>query len=258
MSDDILNIFDDKKYVRLAIANNKKYLKNKPFPHIYFNNFLPEKIALMLFKEYPKIKSANKDWKIHKNSNVDRYFLEDSSKFKKNLRLFSMVINSRKFILFLETLTGIPSIIPDPYFMGGGAMTSARKGFLKVHADFNFHHKLQSWRRLNVLFYLTPNWKKNWGGNLELWTTNKKKMITEIEPLFNRVVIINSTSNTFHGQPKPLECPENISRNVFSAFYYTSKKDKKTLSSPHFTRYSLEKNPYAKKILDDYKNESGY
>ena len=94
MSDDILNIFDDKKYARLAIANNKKYLKNKPFPHIYFNNFLPEKIALMLFKEYPKIKSANKNWKIHKNSNVDRYFLEDSSKFKKK---FKIIFNGNQF-----------------------------------------------------------------------------------------------------------------------------------------------------------------
>ena len=91
MSDDILNIFDDKKYARLAIANNKKYLKNKPFPHIYFNNFLPKKIALMLFKEYPKIKSANKDWKIHKNSNVDRYFLEDSSKLAAISLIKSMI-----------------------------------------------------------------------------------------------------------------------------------------------------------------------
>ena len=30
--------------------------------------------------------------------------------------------------------------------------------------------------------YLTPNWKKKWGGNLELGTSNKKKKVTEIEP----------------------------------------------------------------------------
>ena len=142
MSDNILKIFDNKKYTKLAVANNKKYLKIKPYPHIFFDNFLPKKIALALSKEYPKYKKTDTNWKFHKNNNVDRYFLEDNSKFKKNLRLFSMVINSRNFLSFIETLTGIDSIIPDPYFMGGGAMSTGRGGFLNVHADFNFHHKL--------------------------------------------------------------------------------------------------------------------
>ena len=111
-----------------------------------------------------------------------------------------MLVNSRKFLLFLETLTGVESIIPDPYFVGGGAMTTRSGGFLNVHADFNYHHKLQSWRRLNVLFYLTPNWKKNWGGKLELWSKNKKKKIKEIDPIFNRAVIFNTTSEISYSE----------------------------------------------------------
>tara|TARA_B100000795_G_scaffold196971_1_gene150977 strand:+ start:275 stop:1054 length:780 start_codon:yes stop_codon:yes gene_type:complete len=254
----LLKIFDDKKYHRLASDNKKIYVKNKPFPHIYFDNFLPKKIALSLSKDYPKInkiEKIDKNWKIHKNKNVLRYLLEDSSLFKKNLKVFSMLTNSRKFLLFLETLTGLESIIPDPYFVGGGAMTTGTGGFLNIHADFNYHHKLQSWRRLNVLFYLTPNWKKKWRGQLELWSKNKKKKIKEIDPLFNRVVIFNTTSESFHGQPAPTICPKNVYRNVFSAFYYTNIKDKKTLSEPHFTRYSIKNNPYATKIAKDYQNQ---
>ena len=251
----LLKIFDDKRYYRLAINNQKVYAKNKPYPHIYFDNFLPKKLALSLSKEYPKIDKMDKNWKVHKNKNVLRYLLEDSSLFKKNLKVFSMLVNSRKFLLFLETLTGVESIIPDPYFVGGGAMTTSSGGFLNVHADFNYHHKLQSWRRLNVLFYLTPNWKKNWGGKLELWSKNKKKKIKEIDPIFNRVVIFNTTSESFHGQPFPIVCPKNVYRNVFSAFYYSNTKDKKTLSEPHFTRYDIKNNPYAIKILKDYKNQ---
>jgi len=254
----LLKIFDDKKYHRLASDNKKIYVKNKPFPHIYFDNFLPKKIALSLSKDYPKInkiEKIDKNWKIHKNKNVLRYLLEDSSLFKKNLKVFSMLTNSRKFLLFLETLTGLESIIPDPYFVGGGAMTTGTGGFLNIHADFNYHHKLQSWRRLNVLFYLTPNWKKKWRGQLELWSKNKKKKIKEIDPLFNRVVIFNTTSESFHGQPAPTICPKNVYRNVFSAFYYTNIKDKKTLSEPHFTRYNIKNNPYATKIAKDYQNQ---
>lgn len=249
----ILDIFNNKKFLKLALGHSKAYKKNKPFPHIYIDNFLPKEIATTLSKEFPKLNKSNKDWKVHKNKNVIRYFLEDSSLYKKNLNIFSMLANSRKFLLFLETLTGLESIIPDPFFIGGGAMSAGKGGFLNVHADFNYHHKLQSWRRINVLFYLTANWKKKWGGNLEFWSKDKKKKIKEIEPIFNRVVIFNTTSKSFHGQPKPLNCPDNITRNVFSAFYYSNIKDKNSMSEPHFTRYSIKNNPYARKIIKDYK-----
>ena len=47
--------------------------------------------------------------------------------------------------------------------------------------------------------------------------------------------------------------PNHISRNVFSAFYYSNIKDKDSFKEPHFTRYSIKNNPYARKILKDYK-----
>ena len=61
--------------------------------------------------------------------------------------------NSRQFLLFLETLTGIENLIPDPYFLGGGIHSSKKGGFLNIHTDFNWHHKLQLHRRVNVLIY---------------------------------------------------------------------------------------------------------
>ena len=69
-------------------------------------------------------------------------------------------------------------------------------------------------------------------------------------------MIFNTTSKSFHGQPKPTSCPKNISRNVFSAFYYSNIKDKDSLSEPHFTRYSIKNNPYARSILKNYKKSA--
>ena len=47
-----------------------------------------------------------------------------------------MIISSRKFLLFLEALTGIDSIIPDPFFIGGGAMSTSKGGFFKSTCRF--------------------------------------------------------------------------------------------------------------------------
>ena len=261
MENAILECFDSKHYARLAFENKETYSLNNPFPHIVFDNFLPTEIAHALAKDYPNVENKNNGWKYHKNENTDRYFVEDTRAFGKNLRLFASAVNSRSFLLFLETLTGISSLIPDPYFMGGGAMATGPGGFLKVHVDFNWHQRLQSWRRCNALFYLNPDWKDDWGGELELWSTDGKTKSAEIKPLFNRVVVFTTTKHSFHGQPNETRSPVDQFRKVFSAFYYASERSEAIDESPHYTRYNEKNNdieahrdssPYSQQIIDDY------
>ena len=219
--------------------------------------------AKIISNEYPQVKNLNTAFKFHDHQNVSRYFLEDTRQFSNNLKLFSMAITSRSFLLFLETLTGIKALIPDPYFMGGGAMMTGNGGFLNVHVDFNWHQKIQAWRRCNALFYLTKNWRSEYCGNLELWSTDGKKKVKEIEPLFNRVVIFDTTSKSFHGQPSKINTPQDVFRNVFSAFYYATEKNEDIDSSPHFTKYNVtderknkvanfKTSAYAESITEDY------
>jgi hypothetical protein len=168
------------------------------------------------------------------------------------LRAFCSALNSRQFLLFLETISGIESLICDPYFIGGGAMMSGTGEFLKIHADFNWHHKLQAHRRLNALFYLTPDWKPDWGGELELWATDMSRLVKSIQPIFNRVVIFEVNDDSNHGQPQPLTTPPDIARRVFSAFYYTTRKDEHEWNQPHFTLYKPMNSPYSTQLLTDY------
>lgn len=258
---EILDCFNNPKYAQLAYDNAKSYANNNPFPHMVFDDFLPQSVAEAIAAEYPSVKEMNEKWKFHDNQNVSRFLLEDTTQFSRRMKLFAAAITSRSFLLFLETLTGIPALLPDPYFMGGGAMVTGKGGFLNVHVDFNWHQKLQSWRRCNALFYLTPDWNKEWEGNLELWTTDGKQKVKSVPPLFNRMVVFSTTSESFHGQPEPISCPTNEYRRVFSAFYYASEKSEKIDSHPHFTKYneknndlraSKENSPYAQQITDNY------
>ena len=185
----ILEVFSNKKYSQLAYDNRLIYQENKPFPHIDFKDFLPLDTANLISDDYPKLNKSRENYKFHNHKYVSRYFLEDTNKFSANLKLFSNAISSRSFLLFLETLTGIKSLVPDPYFMGGGAMITNQGGYLNIHVDYNWHQKLQLWRRCNVLFYLTQDWKEEYEGKLELWSKDGKSKIKDITPLFNRVVI---------------------------------------------------------------------
>ena len=78
-------------------------------------------------------------------------------------------LNSRPFLMFLEELTGIDGLIPDPYFTGGGIHVVANGGHLDIHADFYHHAKLNLERRINVLIYLNRDWQEDWGGSFEVW-----------------------------------------------------------------------------------------
>ena len=202
-----IGLFDKKKYNKLSIQNSQKYLAAKPFPNIQFKNFLSIDVANNLSKSFPDYKS--KKWFSYKNFNTSsnsnfKKSIQDERNFPLIFRSIFREFNSRQFILFLETLTGIENLIPDPYFLGGGIHLAKKGGFLKIHTDFNWHHKLQLHRRVNVLFYLSKNWKKDFGGYLELWNKNKSKKIIEFEPKFNSCVIFNTSALSYHGHPVPL------------------------------------------------------
>ena len=261
------NVFDNLKYNRLAIRNHQYYKKAKPFPNIKFQNFIEKNLAYKLFKNFPNY--DDDCWIDHKkygrNKNTNYKKAQHDERFLPDIfRNFLRSLNSKQFILFLETLTGINGLIPDPYFIGGGLHIAKEKGYLNTHVDFNWHHKLQLHRRINVLIYLTPNFKKKNGGQLELRNSNNKKIIQEYDPTFNSCLIFNTDSKSFHGHPNPVK--GNIFRRVINAYYYTANRPKNEIYNPTFTKYGkviknkidLKKfkitySPFAQKLLNDYK-----
>jgi 2OG-Fe(II) oxygenase superfamily len=250
--DQLLKMFDSPRYNRMAVDLREKFRTARPFPHVVIDDFLPSDIADAIARAYPDPSDSSVKWKTHQNANTSRKFVEDVSFMSPIMQGFAQTLIGRSLLLFLETISGIDCLIGDPYFIGGGAMVSGSGDFLKVHADFNWHHKLQAHRRLNALFYLTPNWKAGWGGDLELWPKDMSAVGSVVSPQFNRVVIFAVTDDANHGQPKPLTTPPGVHRRVFSAFYYTTRRDDAEWNDPHFTLYKPEKSPYSMSLLQDY------
>jgi hypothetical protein len=146
-------------------------------------------------------------------------------------------LNAGPFIRFLEQLTGIDHLLPDPHLAGGGIHLSRHGGHLGIHADFNWHEKLQAHRRLNLLVYLTPGWQPAYGGELELWNADASRRERVVEPLFNRAVLFTTRSDTFHGHPTPWAAPEGIFRQSLALYYYTSRRPEAELRPAHNTLY---------------------
>jgi Rps23 Pro-64 3,4-dihydroxylase Tpa1-like proline 4-hydroxylase len=137
---------------------------------------------------------------------------------------------------FLEDITGIAHLIPDPYLEGGGFHSIGAGGFLKIHADFNWHAKLNLHRRLNVLLYLNSKWSEDWGGDLELWDQDMTRCVKKITPVINRLVIFSTTDSSFHGHPDPLMCPSDVIRKSIALYYYTAGRPEEEVVRPRSTQ----------------------
>jgi Rps23 Pro-64 3,4-dihydroxylase Tpa1-like proline 4-hydroxylase len=247
-------IFDDPKYAALALENSEKYQKASPFPHIVLNNFIDLELARELARECPKHHDIN--WVESTQPQSRKRYQHDDKKFTPLIRMMLRELNSRQFLLFLETLTGIENLIPDPYYIGGGVHSSVRGDFLKVHADFNWHHKLLAHRRMNALLYLNEGWDESWGGHLELWNKEMTKPEVSIAPIMNRLVVFNTTEDSNHGVPQPLTCPEGVQRITLNLYYYTTKRDETEINDPHFTKYKTVNSPFAVGLGEEFRKSA--
>jgi hypothetical protein len=132
--------------------------------------------------------------------------------------------NSSPITQFLESLTTITGLIPDPYFVGGGFHETSKGGKLGIHADFRINEQLHVNRRINMIIYLNKEWDDAYGGKLELWDKKMQNAVHSIAPVYNRCVIFNTDADSFHGHPDPLLTPENVTRKSLALYYYTASK----------------------------------
>ena len=139
-------------------------------------------------------------------------------------------LNSEHFVEFLSNTFGISPLFADPGLNGGGLHVHKRGGKLNTHLDYSVHPKLDLQRKLNLLVYLNSNWHPDWGGSLGLWeqAPDKKKpgrLAKQISPLFNRAVLFDTTQNSWHGLPEPINCPENETRRSLALYYLVPKPE---------------------------------
>ncbi len=142
----------------------------KPFRWVRIYPFLEEEFALEVARSYPTFEDSRREGREFKAVNERRKVqVTDSSCFPGPVKRLSDAISSPEFLQALETITGIPKLCWDPNFLGGGMHLTGPGGRLDVHVDFNYNEFEKQHRRLNILIYLNPGWKEEWGGQIELW-----------------------------------------------------------------------------------------
>lgn len=231
---DGLGAFDAAECRAAGAALAADYAAADPFPHVVIDDLLASALLASLLPGFPDREGRS-------------FFDRDQERFKyqfapegiahAGLRSLLTELNGAAFLSFLEALTGIEGLIPDPWYLGGGLHETLPGGHLSVHADFNMHPRMKVERRLNLLIYLNEGWQPGWGGELELWDREMRACTVKVAPLIGRAVIFNTDADSYHGHPEPLACPPGRSRRSIATYYYTAPPEGTDATRPRTTRF---------------------
>jgi len=213
----------------LGASNLQEPYNNQlPFPHLVFDNFLDETVAINAAYELKYLSENLKDeeWRFNPKDIHEHQVSKRSINVLDNMlpisNVISQYVNNGEFLTFLREITGMEGLVGDWTYEGGGVHITPKDGFLNVHHDFNFLGDIENpelYRKVNVLIYLNEEWEEEWNGNLELWESDLSTKVHSVTPQFNRAVIFN-INDAPHGHPHPLECPEGESRRSLAYYFY--------------------------------------
>lgn len=233
--------FISPEWVDPTILTNK-YAAASPFEHIKLTNFIRSDVLESVAAEFPDLSKVGNGAMQYNNGREVKYASKGMSPLSPSGFKLVSFLNSDIFLEYLQILTGIEeTLISDPYLAGGGYHEIKPGGFLKIHADFNKHPNIDLDRRLNLILYLNKDWDPNWGGGLELYDQVMAEPKVTIVPDFNTAILFSTRSDTFHGHPDELTCPEGRSRRSLALYYFSAGRPEHEINEAHTTIFKERK-----------------
>jgi 2OG-Fe(II) oxygenase superfamily len=211
----------EEELLRLGRDRATEYAEAAPFPHAVLDGFFDPAALEQVAREFPPLDDPV--WTTYEGpSEGGKQEASDSAYWGPSVRQLIAQLSSPPWLGFVEELTGLHHLVPDPH--GGGMHQSGPGARLSVHVDFNLHPELPLERLVNVILYLNPDWDETAGGSLELWTESERAR--SILPLFNRCVVFSASERSFHGHPVPVAggidpaTGETRRRRSIAMYYY--------------------------------------
>lgn len=196
----------------------KTYLENKEKFGIGFvaiDNLLPETEAEKISNAFDPKSSA---WREMDSFREKKLTSKQYQKFDNVLGEITFAFQDKTVVDLISKLTGIQRQVPDSHLYAGGLSMMRESDFLDPHIDNSHDQSRKYYRRLNLLYYVTPDWKLDDGGHLELWDTNVKAPVT-IESSYNRLVLMETHKLSWHSVSQ-VRKPKSF-RKCVSNYYFS-------------------------------------
>ncbi|SDB48100.1 Proline 4-hydroxylase (includes Rps23 Pro-64 3,4-dihydroxylase Tpa1), contains SM-20 domain [Flavobacteriaceae bacterium MAR_2010_188] len=176
-------------------ALNANFDKSKNnIGYFIIDDLLPIEIAAKCFENFPK----KADMRHLKSLREDKFVSAQMDKHATILEDVLYAFQDKTIVKVIGEICEIKSLSADESLYAGGISLMTKGNFLHPHLDNSHDSERNQWRILNLLYYVTPNWETENGGNLEIWPNGPKKDPTEIQSKFNRLVVMETHGQSWH------------------------------------------------------------
>jgi Rps23 Pro-64 3,4-dihydroxylase Tpa1-like proline 4-hydroxylase len=218
----------------------------QPFRHVVIDGFLDPQFCERVLSDFPRFEDK---YALNEMGQVGGKAVRmDVRDISDTFRTLDRHIQTPEFLDLVSEITGIPELLYDADYVGGGTHENVHGQGLDPHVDFNYHPGTRTHRRLNLIVYLNHEWDAAWGGALELHSdpwNERGNQVKRVQPLFNRCVIFETNEVSWHGFQR-IVLPEErrtLSRKSFAIYLYTRDRPPAETAASHATIYVPDTRP---------------
>jgi Rps23 Pro-64 3,4-dihydroxylase Tpa1-like proline 4-hydroxylase len=164
-----------------------------PFRHFIVDDLLPPELARRIGDAFPAPAQL-----------LQRSTLREKKRIGIQVDRYDPVIGDALFafqepevLAAVARITGLRDMTADPTLYASGVSVMDRGDFLNPHLDNSHDGDRRRYRVLNLLYYVSPGWSSDHGGNLELWDADVRTP-TLVESRFNRLAVIETHQASWH------------------------------------------------------------
>jgi len=181
----------------------------EPFPHVVVDDILPEDLARAIQEECLGCDLSLFDR--YDNPFEQKYTFRDKNHLPRNCRGLFDALQSPEVMDALRVVFG-KRVVLDEHKHYWGIHRYKKGDFLDIHVDADLHPVQRQKKYLTLGLYLSPDWRDEDRGHLELWRGSDcdkedrrlYQCVKKITPRFNRMLIFECTRDAWHGNPTPV------------------------------------------------------
>ncbi len=175
--------------IALAYRNSRNEIG-----HFVVDDLFPEDVALALHRAFPQPRTLT----LKRSPREFKYVTAQMDRCDPLVEKAIYAFQDRRVVSMVAEITGIEDLDPDVHLYAGGISMMGHRQYLSPHVDNSHDHERKRWRVLNLLYYVTPGWEPEWGGNLELWPHGVKGEPLTVHSRFNRLAVMATHQNSWH------------------------------------------------------------
>lgn len=172
----------------------KDYSNSGPIKYFSIDDILPEDVAQSIRNAFPRGESM----KIKRSLRELKFIAAQMDEYNPLLEEAIFSFQDPRIVELVGEITSLNGLEPDEHLYAGGISMMVKGHFLNPHVDNSHDKARERYRVLNLLYYVSPEWSLQNGGNLELWPDGPEGEPLTIESKFNRLAVMVTHKTSWH------------------------------------------------------------